>query len=671
VSDRPVAIVIHRVGPTLILEDGRHLLSNNLHAVMVSSIAMDGSAGDSPPPSPTAAAVRLKKNPKAQRQQQLLSKLQSQMNSLSAPWTHLREWRHKAHSLAISSDVPVYRINGRASSLYLCDADQPLSTPTVARAFLDNVMAGIPSLTLARHRDGQLVGSFTQVSTREIPALATTPLLSVAQIEYNATALLDFLKSNCAPDMTSFLFLKPVGSKVAGLWRIDPAADELMETDARDRLVFNMAMLCVRAAMTRPPSEAARLLRHALALLDQAAAFGGEPRALQRVTLCERLAEHGLQLGAAEALTEAAHCVGHARALLTAINASGTAGNGGGITDARLCDVALRVKVAQAGLVSDDLKAIELLSSALASFGSPELYPRTYALALAHIGDAMRRLAKKKSGDEAVSFARMAAGKYEAACAARPSKTNLAGLGACYNELGQRLVASGRVAEGLIEFEKGCNVLMDAGDIANLSSVAANLAVGYRSLAQQPSSSSQPWQPSAEDDGFAGAEPIVKRTTGETLFMPQQAVLYTKALAVLAKARDLARKLKADVPVALAAELCKTELLWGFQLARAARALAGEGSDADAARVADVAYDKLSQAVSDAPARSAEFYSAHLQLGALETLMVPWRTASAARKKAEVLATLAERHLTVCTKGLPKTSPIAAVRLSGGPHPRK
>jgi len=322
--------------------------------------------------------------------------------------------------------------------------------------------------------------------------------------------------------------------------------------------------------------------------------------------------------------------------------------------DARLCDVALRVKVAQARLVSDNLKAIELLSSALASFGSPASYPHTYALALAHVGDAMRRLAQKKSGDEAVSFARMAVGKYEAACAARPSKVNLAGLGACYNELGQLLASQGHVAEGLAEFEKGCTVLMDAGDVVNLASVAANLAVGYRGLAQQPSAA----------DSERGDEAIALRTTGKTLFTSRQAVLYAKALAVLAKARDLARKLKADVPVALAAESCKTELLWGFQLAKAARALAGEGSDADAARVADVAYERLTQAVSDAPARSAEFYSAHLQLGALETLMVPWQTAAAARKKAEVLATLAERHLTVCTKGLPQTSPVAAVRFA-------
>ena len=80
VSDRPVAIIIHRVGPTLILEDGSQLCAeSSLQAVMVSSITMDGRTGELPPPSPADFSIKLKKNPLAQREKHLLSKLQSQL----------------------------------------------------------------------------------------------------------------------------------------------------------------------------------------------------------------------------------------------------------------------------------------------------------------------------------------------------------------------------------------------------------------------------------------------------------------------------------------------------------------------------------------------------------------------------------------------------------------
>ena len=165
------------------------------------------------------------------------------------------------------------------------------------QVFLDNVMTGIPSLVLARHHNGHLESSVTQMSTPDIPKLATNPYLSVSEIERNATALLTFLKTNCAQDTTSFLFLKPMGGKVAGLWKIDPANDTRIDIMMRDRLVHNMAMLCVRASHTSSPQDAHRLTRHALALLDQAAAFGGLARNNVRVSLCEKVADQAFNIG--------------------------------------------------------------------------------------------------------------------------------------------------------------------------------------------------------------------------------------------------------------------------------------------------------------------------------------------------------------------------------------
>jgi hypothetical protein len=46
------------------------------------------------------------------------------------------------------------------------------------------------------------------------------------------------------------------------LWKIDPAKDSTIEIRARDKMVFNMAMLCVRASETQP--NPLRLLEHAV-----------------------------------------------------------------------------------------------------------------------------------------------------------------------------------------------------------------------------------------------------------------------------------------------------------------------------------------------------------------------------------------------------------------------
>jgi hypothetical protein len=275
-SDRPVAVIVHKIGPTLVLEDGAQMCADSpcMHAVMVSSIAIDGTWSSSRP-LPPITPQPTKKNPLAQRHRQLLSKLQvraprppaapltrasqSQIlphNALSAE-SKVHEWRHKDHSVVVASDVPVYRINSQPSALHLMDADRPVQQSTVARLFLDNVMvrrslggwglgltrrpqpqAGIPVLTLAKHREGLLDGTLMQLATHEIPSLAAS--LSVAEIERNATALLSFLKQNCVQDLSSFLFFKPRGAQVAGwvgrplalllLLAVDAAADAALQT---------------------------------------------------------------------------------------------------------------------------------------------------------------------------------------------------------------------------------------------------------------------------------------------------------------------------------------------------------------------------------------------------------------------------------------------------------
>jgi hypothetical protein len=98
-------------------------------------------------------------------------------------------------------------------------------------------------------------------------------------------------------------------------------------------------------------------------LLGAAREFGGQKRPELFASLCERAAE--LCLGPDPArLGEGFAFVLKARAVLAAAPDAKDA-------DARLCDLALRLRTAYARHSADLLKAIDVLATALSTFGAP------------------------------------------------------------------------------------------------------------------------------------------------------------------------------------------------------------------------------------------------------------------------------------------------------------
>ena len=173
-------------------------------------------------------------------------------------------------------------------------------------------------------------------------------------------------------------------------------------------------------------------------------------------------------------------------------------------------------------------------------------------------------------------------------------------------------LAKGKVVEACTELEHGCSILLDSGDVDNLSRVACNLAVAYRTAAKN--------QPDGRDLTSLDAQ-AVTLPSGQVLFSSHEAACYAKAVNVLNKVREHAKKTKSQLPTWVNTELCKSHLVWGFSLSNACRVLAKQGNLEETSAVAEAAYEQLNNAVTEGLAHSPESLSSHLLLGALEVFV--------------------------------------------------
>jgi len=235
------------------------------------------------------------------------------MQSCVLPTSDFR-WKLREHGLSTTKPVDMSSSDGSPSSSPVC---------MVLDAYLDNIIANVPQLALCLQEKG-LIQAVKIFGTQELPTISATdllcdgagpktstqptkPLFSPALVESNAAMMLEFLKTNCSRENSTYLLKRNAGETSVQLLDVTS-----LSRQRHRKWIYWLAMISLRFALRldrlaeEVDNEALGreyrhkkrgLLENALELLHELADMGGGKHETISSSIYEQLADSYLSKG--------------------------------------------------------------------------------------------------------------------------------------------------------------------------------------------------------------------------------------------------------------------------------------------------------------------------------------------------------------------------------------
>lgn len=513
-SDDTVSVVIHKVGDTLVLLQGRPPRFSDLSSQdgarsktrLISGFdvlhprAIEGEEEEEEEKRDMVSTsmeeerrLRLKANSETLQDREdngEESELDQALHMLSGNASKGNVYQLHAwdFNIMLKSRLRVYNDDALTPcSLILRDTSQPaLPRKYVIKLFLDNLLAGVAKLNVCLHRAG-LVTGYETFDTWEIPSkmMSGGDKVDVGEIERNAQALLRFLKYNCGKeeDLSMHWLYKGRGDRIARLWRLEPELDDTLDAVFRDHVMFQHAMLCLGSLHSSSPSPSSNnryareqeLIDRSLLLLDVCGELGiGQPlRRPLRAALRERLAD--LKMFSQEPLDV---CFNELRLALELLLGEEGEDDGNRMAKRRVLQRGLSW-AKRNGEVEFLLQVCGWAESVVDPAVAP-LLAECRKMAGERFMDQARSQAQRQEFELAKSTLASAIECFERACNVCKSKPGFFQLGNALNEYGKLLLREGQLGDARLVFSCGVRAFREAGDASNLAVLRCNVAHTFR-----------------------------------------------------------------------------------------------------------------------------------------------------------------------------------------------
>ena len=261
-DDAPLALTIHKIGESLVLEDevahcSRKNLKNVRDRAMFSKLLYYSILAEQTAEAP-AEARKAKVNAIP-----LPAKGEDEAFKHARPWhpgkgvpgstpnpmfTRTLHWRFQDLNLLLGSNTLVMKMRDQ-TEVALKMRDTPLSQAEALSYWLDNVMTNVPNVAICFHKEGIIQG-YQLVSTADIPRVSEATRFDPKVVEEYCGSVLHWLKDNCISDAGSYLLVREKDTNLLQLYDLAELYGQDQQEDGealhQRPFAYSVGMMCFR-----------------------------------------------------------------------------------------------------------------------------------------------------------------------------------------------------------------------------------------------------------------------------------------------------------------------------------------------------------------------------------------------------------------------------------------
>eukprot|EP00667_Euglena_gracilis_P000354 EG_transcript_354 len=260
-NDSPVALTIHRVGGSLVLEGDlpatcrkstkkvhtRSMMSKFLYYSILAE-QLDESLAAAKKKShaiPLPAKGQEEAFKHAQPWMGPGSPAANALKSCGRVFSRTLHWKFQDLNLLLGSNALIMQMRDK-TEVSIRMREEPLSQADALDYWLDNVMTNVPNVAVCFHKEGIIQG-YQVVSTSEIPSFNDTTRFDPKVVEEHCGSILHWLTDHCTTDAGSYLLVR---EKESNLFKLYDLADFQRQAEADEPserpFGYSVGMMCFR-----------------------------------------------------------------------------------------------------------------------------------------------------------------------------------------------------------------------------------------------------------------------------------------------------------------------------------------------------------------------------------------------------------------------------------------